>query len=229
MRTFESDPNGVRPTTLSRSVDRFLPVRRSSLMPSIHSFRTNKDPKALSTDELLHRHPEVSPDAFNPRSRRASSPLPVARRPQARRVWGNRSANRGGASVLSFQRDSPGPDGSRQVSVGTVWAVGGIAPVTSGVPNGRGRLLGSGTNARLYTTPFSAGDARSKTDIEKERYENRLADALNLDRVSRVFEFRDPSTAPPKKTPEFDFKTTWNGTEWVLSGPERSKFFAFRS
>jgi meiosis-specific APC/C activator protein AMA1 len=109
------------------------------------------------------------------------------------------------------------------VSVGTIWTVGGLAPVTAGIPNGRGRLLSSGTNATLYTTPFSAANTKSKEHTEKERYESRLADALHLDRISRVFEFRDPLKSPSKMTPEFGQKTTWNGTEWVMAGLNPSK------
>jgi len=109
------------------------------------------------------------------------------------------------------------------VSVGTVWTVGGLAPVTSGVPNGRGGLLGSGTNARLYTTPFSDIDAKSKEDADKERFENRISDALRLDRVSRVFEFRDPSTCPSKKILGTDHRTSWNGTEWVVAQVKPSR------
>lgn len=111
------------------------------------------------------------------------------------------------------------------MSVGTIWRVGGLAPV-SGVPNGRGGLVGSGTNAPLYTTSFTA---KPKAQEDKERHESRLAEALELDRVGRVFEFRDPSTSPLKLSAEEsqtpsgkDFKTSWLGTEWVLGGPDRS-------
>lgn len=115
-----------------------------------------------------------------------------------------------------------------QVSVGTVWAVGGIAPVSSGISDGRGGLLGSGTNAPLYTTSFSASRPKAQEDFEK--HEERLAQALEIDRIQRVFEFRDPLATPPKtpldstsKRHKFDTKTVWNGTEWVLGGPEQSQ------
>ncbi|KAL2073024.1 hypothetical protein VTL71DRAFT_10348 [Oculimacula yallundae] len=205
-----------------RAPDRFL-QRRHGLDSAVESFRTSKDPRTLTTDERLLRHKDASPDAFNPR-RRATTPIPNAIRPLPRRNFsGNRSGS-GGGSVLTFQRDPTATNGERQVSVGTIWRVGGLAPV-SGVSDGRGGLLGSGTNAPLYTTSFTA---RPKAQEDKERHESRLAEALDLDRVGRVFEFRDPTTSPLKSSVEEngsffgrDAKTSWLGTEWVLGGPDR--------
>lgn len=114
------------------------------------------------------------------------------------------------------------------MSIGTVWTVGGLAPVSTGVPSGRGGLLASGTNAPLYTTTFSAARLNANEDLEK--HEGRLAEALELDRVSRVLEFRDPSASPLKqashsrtRSVEPEAKTFWKGTEWILGGPEQSK------
>jgi meiosis-specific APC/C activator protein AMA1 len=113
-----------------------------------------------------------------------------------------------------------------KVSVGTIWRVGGLAPPSLGVSNGRGGLMGSGTNAPLYTTSFSA--ARPRAQEESENHENRLAHALELDRVSRVLEFRDFSTSLKKhltlkeRQIELDSKTTWTGTEWVMGATDHS-------
>jgi meiosis-specific APC/C activator protein AMA1 len=110
--------------------------------------------------------------------------------------------------------------------VGTIWRVGGLAPPNLGVSNGRGGLLGSGTNAPLYTTSFSAARAKAQEDLEN--HENRLAHALELDRVSRVLEFRDFSTSPQKhitlkeKQTEIESRTTWTGTEWVMGTTDHS-------
>lgn len=116
------------------------------------------------------------------------------------------------------------------MSVGTVWAVGGLAPVIAGVPDGRGRILGSGTNARLYASSFANPKPISKIDQEIEQLEERLAQALDLDRISRVFEFRDRSSSPGKlQTPnrsddlEANARTFWNGTEWVSGKLEASE------
>ena len=112
------------------------------------------------------------------------------------------------------------------MSVGTVWRVGGLAPI-SGVPDGRGRLVGSGTNAPLYTTSFSI--ARPKAQDDKDKHESRLAEALELDRVGRVLEFREqsslllePITTGKNKGSEIETKTAWRGTEWIMGGPDQS-------
>lgn len=114
------------------------------------------------------------------------------------------------------------------MSVGTIWAVGGIAPVSTAILDGHGGFLGSGTNAPLYTTSFSA--ARPKAQEDLVNHENRLADALGLDRVQRVFEYRlwSPYALKPELTPKcIDAKevsrTTWNGSQWTNRGPEPSE------
>ena len=147
-----------------------------------------------------------------------------------------------------FQRDPAGRNGERQVSsissslmyallltclnlqvsVGTIWTVGGIAPFTTGVSNGRGGLLGSGTNAPLYTTSFSA--ARPKVHADIETHEGRLAAALDLDRVSRVLEFRKRAISPPHPVTNGnatggDPRTVWSGTEWVVTDQNQSMSF----
>lgn len=118
------------------------------------------------------------------------------------------------------------------MSVGTVWRVGGLAPV-SGVSDGRGGLIGSGTNAPLYTTSFSA---RPRTQEDTELHESRLAEALDLDRTARVLEFRDPETSPTRINTPVDARgrssrpiprTIWKGTEWLMGGPDRSMYHHF--
>lgn len=114
------------------------------------------------------------------------------------------------------------------MSVGTVWSVGGLAPFTTGVSNGRGRLLGSGTNAPLYTTSFSA--AKPKAQEDSEKHEGRLAEALELDRVSRVLEFREHTSSPQRPSASaradsgVELKTVWKGTEWIMNSQDQSRF-----
>ncbi|PQE17395.1 meiosis-specific apc c activator ama1 protein [Rutstroemia sp. NJR-2017a BVV2] len=195
-----------------RSPDRFLPFLRDS-QQSTQTFRANKDPDTLSTYEKLIRNSSASLDAFQPR-RRVTTPIPLAVRPDTRR---NLTGNRGRVKLIE--------QNAYTVSVGTVWAVGGVAPASAGISNGRGGLMGSGTNAPLYTTSFSA--SRPKAQDDSEKHEDRLAQALEIDRIQRVFEFRHPAVSPPAsptngkgKKQKLHPKTQWNGTEWVLGGPE---------
>lgn len=113
------------------------------------------------------------------------------------------------------------------MSLGSAWTVGGLAPLSIGVSNGRGGLTGSGTNAPLYMTSFSS--ATPKADEDRDKHEGRLAKALDLDRVQRVFEFSpDISPAPvvagKRKYAEIKSRTTWSGTEWIMEGRQASKW-----
>jgi meiosis-specific APC/C activator protein AMA1 len=93
----------------------------------------------------------------------------------------------------------------------------------SGVPDGRGGLLGSGTNAPLYTTTFSA---RPKAEEDLAQHEHRLAEALGLDRVARVLEFRADSSKRPNSTSKRDIKTVWMGTEWITHEAQHSTYIS---
>ena len=126
---------------------------------------------------------------------------------------------------------------NKQISLGSVWTVGGLAPISIGVTNGRGGLTGSGTNAPLYTTSFSSAIPRAEED--REKHEGRLAKALDLDRTSRIHDFIDPSISPrgsspkgtsprggyrgQKRTAAGEIKTEWKGSEWVLEGAQVKK------
>ncbi|KAH7122219.1 meiosis-specific APC/C activator protein AMA1 [Dendryphion nanum] len=86
---------------------------------------------------------------------------------------------------------------SRQVSAGAVWNVGGMSAASdtvTGVFNGRGGLLGRGTNAPLYTSMFLN---KSDPDAETEAYERRLALAFDLSQGERVL---DHCTSPAPQT-----------------------------
>jgi hypothetical protein len=216
---FQRNPSG-RNTSSIKSPDRFLP-RRPALGSVSQSYRINKDPHSLSNAEKLIRNSDASPDAFNPR-RRVTSPIPFAHYPLPRRNL-TMQRNGGGASVLALQRDPQITSGERTISIGTVWTVGGVAPANSiGASDGPRRLASVG-NAPLYTTSFSV--SRPKPEEEREKHEGRLAQALDLDRVARILEFRDSSTSPLRqdarghdKANKSDSKTIWNGTEWVIGG-----------
>ncbi|RDL40203.1 WD40 repeat-like protein [Venustampulla echinocandica] len=223
LKTFDSH-SSLSSTDSRRSPDRFLPARRSSVDFTTHTFHAHKDPRTLTADEKLLRHKDASPDAFSP-TRKAASSTPEASRAIPRRNTSGRRRGGTGPTTLTFRQEAPGPNGERQVSVGTVWTVGGLAPSITGVSDGRGGQFGNGTNAPLYTTSFSAAKQIQQEDINK--HEGRLAEALELDRISRVLEFREPPPSPQRPAisstcTEIRVKprTIWNGTEWVTNGAE---------
>ena len=133
-----------------------------------------------------------------------------------------------GPTAITFRRDPTAPNGERHVSLGSAWTVGGLAPPSFGVSNGRGGLIGSGTTAPLYTTSFS--NAVSKAEEERENHEARLAKALELNRAQRILNCTSPASSaaliPGKRTyAEIQPRTLWNGTEWVLEGSPISADF----
>lgn len=111
----------------------------------------------------------------------------------------------------------------RQVSRGTIWTVGGLAPSGNPVDDGHGHFVRSGTNAQFYTTPFS----RSKTgpQDDTDRYHGRIASALDIDRVRRVLDFDTHATLPSARPQKGrhqrkSVKTIWDGVEWVNDDKE---------
>jgi meiosis-specific APC/C activator protein AMA1 len=131
-------------------------------------------------------------------------------------------------SVLGpLDQNSNRDSGSRQVSHGNVWAVGGVAPGAAAVNNGRGQFLRSGTNARLFRTSFPT--ARPKAKEELEKHMARLAEALGFDRTQRILKMNIPHYGSDDararlKGKKWDGRTKWDGTRWDNEGFVRSKF-----
>jgi meiosis-specific APC/C activator protein AMA1 len=210
-----------RRTSSIRTPDRFVPTRTRSTSLS-ERFRTTKLVDDLSPDEKLLRHNGATPDAFCFR-RRAIVPMAS----EFRAVSSESGVFRMAGTVLSPLPDNQGGPRERQVSHGTVWAVGGVAPSGTAVDDGRGRLVQSGTSARLFTTNFSI--ARPKMEEELEKHDGRLACALDINRVQRILDFDISSTFPQSRGKKSmrqslqDLKTAWNGTEWVKWGSSQSE------
>lgn len=132
------------------------------------------------------------------------------------------------AGTVLSTRDNQDSDGPvRQFSHGTIWGVGGVAPGTTGgsaIDNGRGQLVRTGTNARLFRTTFPS--AKPKAEEELEKHGARIATALGLDRAQRVLGTnllrceRDTSaqgTSPRERHTDFD------GVMWVKESPIQSE------
>ncbi|KAI1276472.1 WD40-repeat-containing domain protein [Xylaria sp. FL0933] len=183
------------------SPDRFVPFH----VVASDRFRANKQPHELTPSERLLRTEDGGADAF---CFTPSRPVPTS----SRRISRSDCIERRQGTVLGLHPLD------RQVSHGAVWSVGGTAPNGVAVDGGRGRLVSSGTNARLYTTSFS--NLRPKSEEDQERHEGRLAVALDMDRVQRVLDFDGFSTFPRCKKKNnrpslHTAKTTWTGSEWA--------------
>ena len=205
-----TSPAYVTPPT---SPDRFIPARRSPESSS-KSFHLSKPPYKLPSPERLNRQHSSSPDPFslhNPRRdvRRVATEVGTRTPPQA-----------------GLQ--------TRNVSAGAIWNVGGNATVDPGpvtaVPNGRGGLFGSGTNAPMFSSRFLEPETE---DQIVERFEGRLAAALDIDRTSRTLNIShspqrgrstnsSPSTFASQRSPMAS-RTVWQDGRWMNEGDKEPK------
>ncbi|GKU18260.1 unnamed protein product [Fusarium langsethiae] len=190
----------------NRSLDRYVP-RRDFVSPSSERYRTTKQSQDLSREERLKRNKSASADPFVLK-RRVLDPDPrfpfrVDDTGQDRGVaLGQLLQNRGG---------------ERQVSMGAMWSVGGVAPSTIAVDDGQGHLIRRGTNARLFPTPFQEGLV--STSVEKEKHEGRIASALKIDQVRKILEFAENQQIPRglryHAWQTESSQTSWNGYQWA--------------
>lgn len=120
----------------------------------------------------------------------------------------------GVATLGAFSRNQ----GERQVSGGAVWTVGGLAPAGNPIDDGHGHLLRSGTHARVFSTSFSTTKPDPADDLDK--YQGRIASALDIDRVRKVLEFDQRATLPRsmplyRAQAQASIKTMWTGSGWA--------------
>ncbi|KAK8174032.1 WD40-repeat-containing domain protein [Phyllosticta citrichinensis] len=206
-----SFPSGshVRERIASRCLDRFIPPRKSPTT-SRETLRLSTPAENLSEVEKFtrQRHPEFDPFGQHvPRSTRNQSYQNL----------------QGAVRPTGIGPSSPSPEGilaprhgSREVSNGAVWNVGGSAIVTDsvpGIPDGRGGMLSSGTNAPLHTTMFLT---QVDSESAQEEHERRLAHAMDIDTSSRVLgSFDKPGNPPGEKTSR---APSWINSQWIREG-----------
>jgi hypothetical protein len=163
--------------------DRFIASPRPPAVTR-ESFELNKPAER----ELISRHDTHSyGDPFSGRlrrGRRLNEELRALRETHST-IIGRANVTRRNATI------SPSSNlfmAARQVSARGVWNVGGSSAASdtvAGVSNGRGGVLGSGTNAPLFTSSFFD---RADPEAELEAYERRLALALEIDQSDRVLQ-----------------------------------------
>ncbi|KAH7075571.1 meiosis-specific APC/C activator protein AMA1 [Paraphoma chrysanthemicola] len=166
--------------------DRFIASRRPPAVAR-ESFELNKPTERLERVQTA-RDSRTSADPFTRRLHRSGRLNDELRglREAHSMIMSRASANRRNAS-LAYRRNS-WTLGNRQVSAGAVWNVGGpsaISDTVVAVSNGRGSMLGTGTNAPLYTSTFLN---RADPEAELEAYECRLALALDIDQTERILQ-----------------------------------------
>ena len=215
---------GELPLTPPITPDRFIAHRTPSHDAS-RSFRVNKPTQQLSSAERLLRQDSDTPDPFRSPS--------IARQGRPRISSGQSNRNLSAqthvvnSTNLLQTPTNPSNPQNRQVSTGAVWNVGGAAasapsgPI-NGVLDGQGGVLGSGTNAPMYTSRFFEVNT---PDQDRGRLEGRLAAALNIDQANRIFNHsQSPDRSrgtkiknggSPSRSKHLEQRTTWKDGQWI--------------
>ena len=194
--------------------DRFIHCRRPPAVTR-DSFELNKPNEREQISRRGHR---AGGDPFSRqvrRSDRLNAELRVLR--EAHTVIAGRSTRSARSPNLGL-RSSSLVMAARQISAGAVWNVGGpsaVSDTVAAISTGNGGMLGSGTNAPLYTSTFLN---RADPEAEFEAYEKRLALALEVDQTERVLHHSSlPSSRPgsrqqntPPQKPH-----VWRDGAWV--------------
>lgn len=212
--------------------DRYIPSRLTK-DEHVKSYHLSKSPQRLSSTEKLLRHKYATPDPFSSRS-------PPQALETTRPTHGDhfRSPSPAGQRATRGLVGHPsGVTGSspRRASAGAVWNVGGTVfisgpgPIT-GVPDGRGGLLGSGTNAPMFSSRFFEQETSGQI---LERFEGRVAAALEIDQTGRTLNIsrspeRDrigsgPVAGSKRKQP---MQTTWRDGQWISDGDSPSELLS---
>ncbi|MCJ1384020.1 hypothetical protein MMC17_007135 [Xylographa soralifera] len=200
------------------SPDRFV---RARLPEDLHrkSYSLSKPPDQLSFAERLLRHNSTTPDPFSPRGRHQFVVSARSPRDGSTTRTLDSSSPDVAIQIPGLRSDSVGLQ-ARRPSAGAVWNVGGtmLGPAI-GVPNGRGGLLGSGTNAPMYTSTFFEKETQHQS---LERFEGRVAAALNIDQTSRIFETSRPPDRGRSRTISGNGRqrirsptTIWRDGQWM--------------
>ena len=197
--------------------DRFIAVRRP-LAVARDSFELSNPMERRNKEQTISQGARMGPDAFSRRLRRSGRINNELR--------GLREANSAISSRANAYRRNTNfrhrsvTLSARQISSGAVWNVGGPSAVSDtvvGVSTGRGRMLGSGTNAPLYKSAFLN---RADPEAELEAYETRLALALDVDQTDRIFQHSSPPTL--QSTPHYGHASqathAWRDGAWVNNG-----------
>lgn len=216
------------PPSLGRTQDRFISLRRP---PNVHkeSFELNMPSHRLTAEERVTHGNMPTADPFSRRlhrSGRLNDELRSLRETHSV-ITGRVNPIRRG-NHLNLRRNSQ-TLGVRQVSAGGVWAVGGSSAVSDtvvGVADGRGGVLGSGTNAPLYTSLFLS---RADPEAELEAYERRLAVAFDVDQTDKILEHSSGQNSPSAMKSSSSVTSAgspsrhvWKDGSWTKDGPVTS-------
>jgi hypothetical protein len=184
-RALRNGPMSLSFRCRSNTSDRFIARPRPPAVTR-ESFELNKP---AEREMVSRRGTHLSGDPFSHRLHRSGRLYEEFRtlRQSHSAIVGRANVNRRNATINT--RSSLPVPATRQVSTRGVWNVGGsfaVSDTVVGVSNGQGGLLGSGTNAPLYTSSFFN---RVDPEAEIEVYEKRLALALDVNQSDRIIQY----------------------------------------
>jgi hypothetical protein len=198
--------------------DRYIAARRPPAITR-ESFELNKPNERREATQAVHGT-RSNFDPFSRRLRRSGRLNDELRglREAHSSLMGRASALR--RNINLAHRHNSNTSGFREISAGAVWNVGGPSAVSDtvvAVSTGRGGMLGTGTNAPLYTSTFLN---RADPEAELEAYERRLALALDVDQADRVLQHSSPPTIFKAHHHGMEIHTihTWRDSAWVKDG-----------
>lgn len=209
-------PRRISPST----PDRYIADRGVSQSPS-RTFRLSKAPHKLSVAEKVLRQNSATANPFT------STGQTRIREGTLRAVSLTQRRTTSITGVLDVPRYFPTAS-NRVASIGAVWNVGGKTAANSSGPvqsvsNGRGGMIGSGTNAPIYTSNFFESGL---SKFEQDCLEGRLAVALDIDQTNRVLntcrstEHGSTPVSNPKGTQRkyhsLESQPKWINGEWVV-------------
>lgn len=229
-----------RPRTASQTPDRFIPVR-TSMNDSRDSFQMTKPSEQLTDSEKSARKRRSSLDPFSRHARGSARSSNQHLSFFGPRTPGSLPSNAARHQAMLSLRRGSRTGGNRQISAGAVWNMGGSAAVgdgVAGVSDGRGGLLGSGTNAPLYTSSFLCQPDHTS---ELEAHEHRVALAFDMDQYTRILAYHTPpeNPIPPTRTArnsparatedfcrtqECQGPTVWRDNQWTKDGVTTREF-----
>ncbi|KAH6888748.1 WD40-repeat-containing domain protein, partial [Thelonectria olida] len=201
-----------------RLLDRYIP-RRDPQSPPAERYRTTKPPQELSPLEKIARNTKASMDPFSSRNTSTSDWSSLSQAD-------DRAINRG-LSLRHFLGPLSTNHGSlRQVSQGAVWAVGGLTSSTTTdttadttTHEALTRLVRRRVNTRAFSASFHKPKLNARDDLIK--HEGRIAMALDIDRVRKVFDFDHSNQIPQCIRGSRDDRSTdrtrtmWDGCGWM--------------
>ncbi|KAL1973292.1 hypothetical protein VTN31DRAFT_5927 [Thermomyces dupontii] len=212
-----ADHQPARPTP---SRDRFIP-KRELTDSMVTTFRVSIHPELLTPMEKLHRQRDKRKDPFQ--GRRPRTVISGREYHNQQRILSTHPV----PHLLDHSALSDGDGiriGTRQISAGAVWNVGGASAAQGtrllGVPDGAGGFCKSGSMAPLHVALFFTRPSPSE---EQDMNESRLTLALDIDQAQRLLQIPERSklhdSTPPASSPRYEMccPLTWKDNAWKRS------------